>query len=272
MTSNSSKSTYTQGHSAAILKSHQSRTIHNSAAFLLPHLQPHFHLLDIGCGPGTITAGFATRLKDGSVTGIDIGPEVISHDKTTYSTGANPNLTFEVGNVLNGLRFDDNSFDVIFTNQTMIHLPDPIKAIKEMHRILKPGGLLAMRESDRQDWYPESEGLLLYNDAMQKMMNSTGAKGWYSTRGMHGWAREAGFDRDKMTVSGSGSVSCSKPEREFLADVHLSRLRDAVGAKIMELGLVDQKQVDRIIQDVEKWRDDVDGWNVIWQCELIARK
>lgn len=272
MATNTNKSTYTQGHSASILKSHQSRNIHNSAAFLLPHLQAHLDLLDIGCGPGTITSGFASIMPEGSATGIDIGAEVIALNKSTFPVDKHPNLRFEVGNVLEGLRFADSSFDVIFTNQTIIHLPEPVKAMAEMHRLLKPGGMLAMRESDRQDWSPELPGLALYNECMQKMMNSTGAPGWYSTRGMHGWARQAGFDRDKMIVTGSGSPACTREEREFTADIHMSRLKGAVGEKIRELGLVDDRQVEEMIKDMEKWRDHVDGWYVVWQCEVIARK
>lgn len=53
---------YTHGHHDSVLRSHRWRTLANSAAYLLPHLSPEFHVLDVGCGPGTITADLASRV------------------------------------------------------------------------------------------------------------------------------------------------------------------------------------------------------------------
>ena len=47
---------YTHGHHESVLRSHRWRTAANSCAYLLPHLRPDMSLLDVGCGPGTITA------------------------------------------------------------------------------------------------------------------------------------------------------------------------------------------------------------------------
>ena len=62
--------TYTHGHHESVLRSHTWRTLENSAAYLIDELQPGRSLLDIGCGPGTITLDFAARLAPGVVTGI----------------------------------------------------------------------------------------------------------------------------------------------------------------------------------------------------------
>ena len=64
---------YTHGHHESVLGLHSWRTVQNSAAYLLPHLKPNMTLLDIGCGPGTITTDFATILHEGHVTGLEIG-------------------------------------------------------------------------------------------------------------------------------------------------------------------------------------------------------
>ena len=69
---------YTHGHHESVLKSHTWRTITNSAAYLEPHLAAGLSLLDVGCGPGTITVEFADRLAPGRVVGIDAGAEVIA--------------------------------------------------------------------------------------------------------------------------------------------------------------------------------------------------
>jgi hypothetical protein len=54
-----SMTVYTHGHHESVLRSHRWRTLENSAAYLLPHLSPDFHVLDVGCGPGTITGAYA---------------------------------------------------------------------------------------------------------------------------------------------------------------------------------------------------------------------
>ena len=56
---------YTHGHHESVLRSHRWRTLENSAAYLLPHLSPDFQVLDVGCGPGTITADLASRVTPG---------------------------------------------------------------------------------------------------------------------------------------------------------------------------------------------------------------
>ena len=56
---------YTHGHAESVLRSHRTRTAANSAAYLLPHLAPGQRLLDVGSGPGTITADLATLVAPG---------------------------------------------------------------------------------------------------------------------------------------------------------------------------------------------------------------
>jgi ubiquinone/menaquinone biosynthesis C-methylase UbiE len=65
---------YIHGHHDSVLRSHRWRTIHNSAAYLIPHLRPDQQLLDVGCGPGTITIDLAQMVAPGNVVGIDNEP------------------------------------------------------------------------------------------------------------------------------------------------------------------------------------------------------
>ena len=258
-----------QGHSDEVTASHKQRTIQTSAQFLLPYLKPSFKLLDIGCGPGTITTGFSSLLSSGTVTGIDLADDIINQNKSNFPTAEYPNLTFETGNVLEGLRYEDESFDVVYTHQTILHLPDPVKAMREARRVLKTGGMLAMRESDHPDWYPEYPAFQKWKDALDTMVRSTGASGFGGGRKLHVWAREAGFDRSKMVVTGSANVFSSEEQRRWFAGVHIGRMRSEGHAEKLKMS---KEDVEAIVKDFEKWRDDVDGWMTIWDCEVIAYK
>ena len=69
--------TYTHGHHESVLRSHKWRTVDNSAAYLAPRLTSGNHVIDVGCGPGTITADIGRRVAPGRVLGIDVSANVI---------------------------------------------------------------------------------------------------------------------------------------------------------------------------------------------------
>src|SRR3954452_5947077 len=72
------KETYTHGHAAAAVRQHGRRCVEEAAAFPLPELRPDMRLLDVGCGPGSITRGFAERLTSGQVVGVDLSGETLA--------------------------------------------------------------------------------------------------------------------------------------------------------------------------------------------------
>ena len=136
---------YSHGHQESVLRSHRWRTAENSAGFLLEHLSPSMALLDVGCGPGTITADVAMRLSGGSAVGVDLAESVVEAARAAHADVAN--LSFEVGDAYD-LSFEDGAFDVVYAHQVLQHLSEPVRALEEMRRVLRPGGLLAVRDAD----------------------------------------------------------------------------------------------------------------------------
>ncbi|KIV95899.1 hypothetical protein PV10_03500 [Exophiala mesophila] len=274
-TTQSPGSAYTQGHSAGVVASHASRTVENSAAFLTPHLQPGYTLVDLGCGPGTITQGFCALVPQGRVIGIDASEEVISQARSRAretTTSSSATLEFQVGDITSRLPFADESVDVVYTHQTLCHIPDPVAVIKEAFRVLKPGGLFASREYDHMTWHPSLPGLVAYTESMDRAIRSSGAQGSQSGRNLQTWASQAGFDRAKMLV-GAGTTCHVGSEAQWWAGVNIDRLQTEVGAGWLTKGIVtSQQDIGSMIGDFRRWAADDRAWYVNLHGEIVARK
>jgi ubiquinone/menaquinone biosynthesis C-methylase UbiE len=270
---NEHTSTYNQGYSAAVIASHASRTVDNSAAFLLPHLKPHFAILDLGCGPGTITRGFCQYVPDGKVVGIDFSDDVIYQAQSLISKSQYPNLEFVVGNLVPRMPFDEESFDVIYTHQCLLHIPDAVRVVRQAHRVLKPGGILAMREADTAFWHPNNPGVEAYTKALGEAI-SPGAQGWGAGRRLHVWAKEAGFDPAKMQVGTGGTTYAAPDLARWWGGTHIDRLKGEVGQKWLKEGRVVKRQadIDAMIDGLAVFSDDPTAWYTTLQGEVIAWK
>jgi ubiquinone/menaquinone biosynthesis C-methylase UbiE len=115
------------------------------AGFLLPHLRANMHVLDCGCGPGSITVGLAEIVAPGEVVGVDITPSHIALARDHAAQRGITNVHFEVGNVLQ-LPFPDATFDAVFGHTILTQFPDPLPVLTEVYRVVKSGGVVGFRE------------------------------------------------------------------------------------------------------------------------------
>lgn len=141
---NKTTNKYSMGYNEKFVDMLKQRTAETYAKFLLPYLKPNFKVLDCGCGPGSMTIGFAKYVPQGDVIGIDIeeGQLAIAYEEAEKAKICN--ISFERANVLK-LPFADNTFDVVFSQGLLSHLNDPIAAILEQKRVTKPGGIVAAK-------------------------------------------------------------------------------------------------------------------------------
>ncbi|MDD2902856.1 MAG: methyltransferase domain-containing protein [Syntrophales bacterium] len=108
--------------------------------FSLGPIHPGEAVLDIGCGAGLDTLLAAKMVgPEGRVAGLDATPGMIEKARAHAALLALPNVTFQVGEA-ESLPFPDNDFDVIISNGVFNLTLDKEKALKESHRVLKPGG------------------------------------------------------------------------------------------------------------------------------------
>ena len=184
---------YTHGHHDSVLASHRTRTAQNSAAYLVPHLVHGQRLLDVGCGPGTITVDLAAYVAPGEVVALDREASVLPEVERLAAARAVGNLTTTVGDVY-ALGFEDGAFDVVHAHQTLQHLSDPVAALREMRRVTRPGGLVAARDADyaAMTWYPLDPRLDRWLEVYHAVARGNGAEPDAGRR-LLAWARAAGL-------------------------------------------------------------------------------
>ncbi|MEP6394667.1 MAG: class I SAM-dependent methyltransferase, partial [Paracoccaceae bacterium] len=139
---------YGPGYRRELIEHHNARTAENDARFLLPHLAGRVDILDCGCGKGSITLGIAKAYPAARVVGCDIGEGVVAEAQADALLASLENVTFQIGSIYS-LPFDDGSFDAIIAHAVFQHLSKPEAAMAELDRVLRPGGVIGLRDDDR---------------------------------------------------------------------------------------------------------------------------
>jgi len=262
--------TYTHGHHESVLRSHTWRTVENSAAYLLPELAGGRSLLDVGCGPGTITVDFAARLAPGRVVGIDAAAGIVEQATALAASRGLDNAEFATADLYE-LPFADDEFDIVHAHQVLQHIADPVAALREMRRVARPGGVVAVREVDYHGtiWAPQSDGLERWMDVYQQVHRGNGGEPDAGRR-LRGWAIEAGFTE----IASSASVWCfaDDDERAWWGDSWATRATEsAFAADAIGKGVATRADLSGIADAWRAWRDAPDGWLMMPHGEVLAR-
>lgn len=249
----SAQETYAHGYGSALtLKLHASRTVNKQAGWFLPYLQPGMTLLDCGCATGSITVGLAKVVEPGQVTGVDISEIEIKRARERADDAEISNIRFKVGNIYQ-LDFPDNTFDALFSHNVLEHIGEPSKALQEMHRVLKPGGVIGIRDVDL------GGHLLAPDDELIQQWLVIYEAHWAGVGGHPRLGRQlrslligAGF-RD-VEASASYEVYSDVESRRFISQIAVSRVQepDYIG-RVLESGLASREQLAAISAAWSAW-------------------
>ncbi|HET9519366.1 MAG TPA: methyltransferase domain-containing protein [Actinoplanes sp.] len=261
---------YTHGHHESVLRSHRWRTAENSAAYLLAHLRPGHRLLDIGCGPGTITADLAGRVSPGRVTALETTDAALDLARAEIAARGLDSVDFAVGDV-HALDFPDDSFDVVHAHQVLQHVGDPVTALREMARVCRPGGVVAVRDSDYAafTWFPQLPELDSWLELYQRVARGNGGEPDAGRR-LLAWAHAAGL----TDVTATASVWCfaDAEDRDWWGGMWQERiLKSDMAATALDTGAATPAELQAISDAWRRWADDPDGWMAILHGELICR-
>ncbi|MCJ1291169.1 hypothetical protein MMC34_002712 [Xylographa carneopallida] len=265
------RATYPAGHHPSVLRSHAWRTAANSAAYLLPHLRPTMTILDIGCGPATITCDLATHVPYGHVTGIDTTKDILATARATASSRGIHNATFETGDIM-ALRYSDATFDVVHVHQVLQHVSDPVGALREMRRVTKPGGVVAAREADFEAmaWWPDVAGMKAWQQLYMRVARKSGGEP-DAGRMLAAWAREAGFAKEMVRSSAGTWCYSTEEEVRWWSCMWAERtVKSGFAGAAVEGGFVDEEGLKEVARVWREWGGEEDAWFVLVHGEVIC--
>ncbi len=262
---------YLHGHAAPVVRHHGMRTAAEAAAFLLPELKPDMRLLDVGCGPGSITIGLAERLPQGEVIGIDTSEPTLAQAAADAEARGIKNLRYETGNVYE-LAFEDDSFDVVYAHQVLQHLGNRQAALAEMLRVVKPGGIIAVRDVDwgTAAFWPPEPWIGRFLEVYQKTARSQGGEPNMG-RHMRALFNAAGIADCRITAA----VWCyaTTEATTTWADAYADRLlTTSIGQLAVNGGFATRAEIEAMAAAFRDWARTPDATWMFVHAAALARK
>ena len=213
-------------------------------------------VLDVGTGFGILPFELAANGAV-QVEGVDLEPRFVDHARTLegrldgqglFASGSE--LEFSVGNACD-LEFADGSFDLVFVREVVQFIPEPVAAMREVHRVLRPGGFACVGDTDDQlriTWPPPSPALARLVDAVSEVQHARGGDR-QSGRKLTSYLRAAGFTLNSLVVlpEAQHRVVGSEDAERALVIEQLKTVRSLV----LAAGVLDAQRFDADLDELE---------------------
>lgn len=205
-------------------------------------LSQDLRCLDLGCGIGETTRQLARKLDHpGKVTGVELNTDLLEAARG-FSSDLKNTVAFEQGDATR-LQFEDNSFDFVFARYLLMHLPDPEAVLKEMLRVCRSGGVVAVQEPDFsfQRCYPDSWAYERLPDLLGKLFPDAflGPKLW----SLFG---KLGYGSSNVLVD--SVVEVDQNDLRRLYRISVEAMKDAV----MEKSIYSKPEFERLRAELER--------------------
>lgn len=261
---------YTHSHSRVVVEAHGRRTAEEAAAFVRPWIRSDMRILDVGCGPGSITAGLARWVPEGEVVGVDAAADVLEHARERAEKQGVPNVRFEEADAYE-LPYPDGSFDIVYAHQLLQHLGSPVDALREFRRVLKSGGAVAVRDADYGTMihWPHSPEIDRFFDVYAQVARANGGEPDAGRRLLE-WVAEAGLGEPVYTTS---SWTFATPEdRKWWADLWAGRtVVSSYADRVEELGISDREELEALGDEFLRWAEGPSATFSFIHGEVVAR-
>ena len=267
------RETYLHGHHRSVLSAHSARTADDAAAFLLPYMEPGMNLLDVGCGPGTITSGLAAAVgESGSALGIDISDGLREEWDKRLEEHGSPNLGFQVDDVYES-DLERDQFDVVYAHQLLQHLANPVGALTAAATLAKSGGIVAVREVDWGTFaaYPESKAL----DDFRRVYDAVAIRNGGNPRAgrnVLSWMQETGELTD-IHISTSTWTFFEEAGKTWWGDQWSQRIVESdIAAKALEYGIATTGELEAMSRGWQEWKNAPGSLSCFTHFEGLARR
>ena len=260
---------YSTGFSDVLLATVRRYRAATNAAYLLPHLEPGMKMIDVGCGPGSISVGLAEAVAPGELHGVDADGANIEISKSIAVDSGQSNAIFRVGDPLE-LPYDDDAFDVAHCHYGLTYVPDAQAALAEIRRVLKPGGILGWREMITGSciMHPDFGVLQRAWDLFEDILTTDDA---HPQMGKEVKSRLVGAGFENIRMSASYDIYDTPEDVKFIYDVaHQWLLTPEVMDTAIIYGAATQELCDSIRDAYDKWKAHPGAFCALAWGEVVA--
>ena len=261
---------YSAGYDPLVLRGLAKREATRDAAFFVPYLTPAMHVLDCGCGPGGISVTLAALVPQGRVVGIDIEDRQLDMGRQAAQQRGIPNIEFHHAS-LYALPFADGTFDAVLAHAVLYHLAEPRNALRELWRVLKPGGVMGLRDADFDGdvYYPAHEDVDRFWKLTERVIQHHGGDTRFG-RKQRRLLREAGFQNIVASASSDafGTSELTVGFSRYFGGVFLEQHRQL----ILEEQWATVSELTAMQQALLAWGDSPDAFYARCRCEAVGWK
>ena len=263
---------YTIGHGEDVSRRLSRRNLEKDAAYILSHLEPGMRVLDVGCGPGSISVGLAAAVSPGEFHGIDMSQSQIDVATSTAQENGLSNAQFQVADVI-ALPFPDNHFDVVHCSAVLMHVPDTQSALTEILRVLRSGGIFGANEPTGVSFIePDIGNSTRLAEVFSAVLASNGGHPNIGKE-LKGKMFDAGFVDIEATGMVESFCRPSDPGEPTLFDsIKELILGPIISGRAIDLGIATQAEFDQWNKDFLVWQDSPGVFCGVIYGQIVGRK
>lgn len=225
-------------------------------------LGPEMRVIDLGCGPGVVSAAMAEMVQRGSVHGIDASSELLAQASRVQELRGVRNLQFSKGDVYE-LSPTLKDYDFAYARFLYQHLSEPERATTQLRRVLAPGGIACLVDID-DAWLmlqPEPDGLASFLQSAKRGQSERGGDRNVG-RKMAGYLSKAGF----VDVETKVKVVTS---HDIGLDMFLKITTNFKHEQVLD---ADQQFAKRMLEDIQAFAKTPGAWGAVGVFVATGRK
>lgn len=261
---------YSAGYDPMVLQGLARRSAARDAAFFVPHLKSDMQVLDCGCGPGGISVTLASFVPQGRVVGIDVEESQLEIGRREAQQRGIGNVEFQHASVY-ALPFADETFDAVLAHAVLYHLAEPMQALRELWRILKPGGVIGLRDTDGDGdvYYPLHKDVDRFWNLTLRVIEHNGGDTRFG-RKQRRLLREAGFQNVVVSASSDvfGTAEQTAAFSRYFGSIFLNQHR----ALILKERWATEEELMVMQHALLEWGSHQDAFYARCRCEAVGWK